>query len=215
MCVYISRNALKPKKNQFLTWIGKVQTDIKKKHHIHFSYRPIGSGKRNMVVQLCNSEYYDLDYQIEITKIPSNMNFDKDAKEIKNIFKDTFDNYKPSEFSNCEDSTQALTVKNTSKGYGYDIIITTFKNGSFYILYNKKNTNNANNNDYCWEIRADMKKFRENLKKIKGADKWDHLRKIYLEKRHSHKDDKKPDKKKAYQLLNEAVNETISFFGLK
>ncbi len=213
MCEYISKSTLKPKKQQFLTWIGDVQKDIKKNHHIHFSYRPIGSGKRNMVVQLCNSDYYDLDYQIEITKIPSNMDFNADAKKIKNIFRDAFNQSKPIGFSDCEDSTQALTTKNTSDGYGFDIIITRYEDNDFYILYNKKNTNNANNNDYCWEIRSEMKNHRENFKKIKGADMWNDLRKRYLEKRHSHKDDTEPNKKKAYQLLNEAVNETIDHFG--
>ncbi len=213
MCEYISKSKLKQQKKDFLIWINKVQKKIKKEHKIHFFYNPIGSGKRNLVIKQCNKNYFDLDYQIVITKIPKNMDFDKDAKDIKNIFKDTFDKYKPSDFSCCEDSTQALTTKNNAKGFGYDVIITRYKENDFYILYNKKNTNNANNNDYYWAIRSDMKEYKNKYKKIKGPEMWSYLRELYEFKRHKHKDDVEPNKKKSFQILNEAVNETLDHFN--
>ena len=60
-----------------------------------------------------------------------------------------------------------------------------------------------------------MKKYCERLALIKGAKMWNYLRDIYKEKRHKHKDDQQPNKKKSYQLLNEAVVETLEAFGIK
>lgn len=140
------------------------------------------------------------------------MDFDKDVKKIKNIFKATFDEYKPLDFNNCEDSTQALTTKNHNRGYGYDVIITRYKDNDFYILYNKKNTNNVNNNDYYWAIKSEMKNYKKKYDKIKEFEMWNYLREIYKEKRHGHKDDVDPNKKKSYQILNETVEERLIHF---
>lgn len=213
MCEYISKKQLHEKKQVFIKWINKVQRELKKQGY-HFSYRPTGSGKRNMVVKLCNKNYYDLDYQIVIGKFPKNYDLDSNAKQIKDDFRLAFNNNKPTGFSCCEDSTQALQTKNVNKTFGYDIIITMNKNNDFYILYNKKNTNSANNKDYSWMMRKDMNKYRENFKEIKGSEMWNYFRNLYLSKRHNNKDDDSPSRKKAYQLLNETVNETLKYFQM-
>ena len=44
---------------------------------------------------------------------------------------------------------------------------------------------------------------------------WEYLRKVYKKKRHDHKDDVEPNKKKSYQLLNESVVETLKHFGIR
>lgn len=211
MCNYISKKYLSEKKQTFLVWVRNVQRSLKEKGY-HFSYRPTGSGKRNMVVKLCNKNYYDLDYQIIIEKIPRNYDWNANAKHIKDDFRKEFDNNRPKGFSCCEDSTQALQTKNDNKHFGYDIIITKYDNKNFYILYNKKNRNDANNKDYSWMQRKKMNKYRENFKKIKGAEMWNYLRKIYLNKRHINKDNNNSNRKKAYQIFNEAVNETLHHF---
>lgn len=211
MCEYITKKELKEPKQVILNWITKVQKEMKKEHKITFSYIAIGSSKRNMVIKLCNKDLYDLDYQIVLQKTPKDFDVNKKAKKIKDLFRTTFDKYRPSEFSCCEDSTQALTTKNIEKKYGYDIIITRYdENSDFYILRNNKNRNNANTNDYQWAIKSDMKNHHENFKKIKGPEMFNYLRKIYKEKRHKHKDD---NERKAYQLFNEAVNETLTHFN--
>lgn len=51
MCDYISKSKLKQPKRNFIDWISKVQKEIKTEHIIHFSYNPIGSGKRNLVIK--------------------------------------------------------------------------------------------------------------------------------------------------------------------
>ena len=216
MCDYVSKEELKEPRELFNEWINDVQKSIKKKYNITFSYSPIGSGSRNMVIRKCNENFFDLDFQIVMQSIPDNYNWNKDCKKFKDIFREAFDKFKPNGFTFCEDSTQALTTKNKAKGFGFDIIITTYDDDwNFYILYNKKNTNNANNEDYEWAERKDMSGFRKRLNLVKGSKMWNYLRKVYKKKRHNHKDDVGPNKKKSYQLLNEAIVETLTYFKIK
>ena len=116
-------------------------------------------------------------------------------------------------FKDLKDRSQSLRTKNLSLGYGFDIIITRFdEDNNFYLLYNKKDSNDANNEDYSWLPRKDMAKYRERIKQISGPVMWNKLRDIYLNKRHDHKDDNSIDKKKSYQLFNESVVETLTIF---
>lgn len=216
MCDYVKKSELSEPRKIFNDWINNVQKYIKKNHKITFSYISIGSGSRNMVIRKCNEDSFDLDFQIIMQSIPNNFNFEKNCKEFKNIFRNAFDKFRPEGFSCCEDSTQALTTKNLNKKFGFDIIITTYHNDdNLYILYNKKNTNRANNEDYEWAIRKHMKKYRKRLNMIKGHKMWDYLREIYKTKRHNHKNCAELNKKKSYQLLNEAVVDTLKKFGKK
>lgn len=217
MCKYVTKNELKEPKKIFIDWVKKVQKELKKEKGIHFSLDPIGSGKRNMVVWQCNRNSFDLDYQICLTKLPEELqeHLSKKAKEINQIFKDAFDNYRPAGFSYCDDSTQALTTLNIDKRFGYDVIITYKDDSGLHILYNKKNTNGANNKDYWWAPKSDMTNHRENYFKVINSKHRKELKDLYLNKRHSHKDDVEPNKKKSYQILNESVNEIIKKFNIK
>ena len=218
MCRYLTKNELKEPKKIFNDWVKKVQKELKKEKRIHFSFDPIGSGKRNMVVWQCNRDSFDLDYQITLTKLPEDLakNLSKKAKDINQIFKDAFDYYRPGGFGYCDDSTQALTTLNVDKHFGYDVIITyRDSEGTLHILYNKKNTNGANNKDYWWAPKADMSNHRENYLKVVKSKHRKQLKDLYLKKRHAHKDDVEPNKKKSYQILNEAVNEIIEKYNIK
>ena len=213
MCEYVYINELKDLKKKFKTLINKVHKYLRKNYKITFSCIPIGSGKRNMVIKQCNKNYFDLDFQIVLQSVPDEYNSNDSCKALKDLFRSVFDKFKLPGFSDCEDSTQALTIKNVKSGYGFDIVITKYdSNANFYILYNKKSTNAANNKDYEWAIRSKMNKYQERLKCVKGVEMWQYLRDIYLKKRHEHKDDNNANKKKSYQLLNEAVVETLKHF---
>lgn len=212
MCDYIPKRNLNDDKQLFQSWVNEVHGIMKKEHGITFTHILIGSGKRNLVIKKCNEKKYDLDYQLTIQKVPKNIKFDRDAKQIKYWFKDAFDRTKPEGFKDCEDSKQALTAKCIDGKFGYDIIIVRYdEKENFRILYNKKNTNGANNNDYCWQEKSDMKRHRENFAQIRGAEMWNYLRKNYKDKRHDYKD---KNDKKSYQILNESVNETLDHFGI-
>ena len=217
MCRYLTKKELKMPKKIFIDWVLNVQKEIKENYSIHFNFTPIGSGKRNMVVWQCNRDAFDLDYQIELTRLPDEIQgkLSEKAKEIKLLFKDTFDKYRPEDFKCCEDSTQALTTLNTKQHFGYDIIITYKDESGRHILFNKKNSNDANNNDYWWAPKTEMNNHRENYLKVVKSEHRNELKDLYLEKRHKHKDDVEPQKKKSYQILNESVNEIITKHNIK
>lgn len=215
MCDYVNKNELIEPREIFSEWISNVQREIREEYGITFSYNPIGSGSRNMVIRRCDNDYFDLDFQIVMQSIPDDMDWDGDCKEFKDIFRNAFNKYKPQGFKDCKDRSQSLRTKNLNLGFGFDIIITCFDNNdNFYILFNKKDTNGANNEDYEWAIRKDMNKYRERLSLVEGPEMWNYLRNIYKNKRHKHMHDQEP-KKHSYQLLNEAVVETLVAFGIK
>lgn len=142
MCDYVNKNELNEPREIFSEWISNVQSEIKKEYGITFSYNPIGSGSRNMVIRRCDNDYFDLDFQIVMQSIPDDMDWDGDCKEFKDIFRNTFNKYKPQGFKDCKDRSQSLRTKNLNLGFGFDIIITCFDNNdNFYILFNKKDTN--------------------------------------------------------------------------
>lgn len=213
MCKYITKKELKEPKKILNDWILRVQKAIKKEYKITFSFNLIGSGKRNLVIKSCNSNWFDLDCQLVIRKMPKEFNLKSNAKKVKDIFRRAFDKEKLDDFSYCEDSTQALTSKNERGKYSFDIILTYYEKDELFILRNDKNSNNANSKDYKWAQKGDMKKFHENYKKISGSDMWNYLRKLYINKRHSYKDNIDSSRKKSYQILNESVNETLKHFG--
>lgn len=201
MCTYKTKNELKKPKAIFIKLIKDVQQKVKGVNQIKFDWKPIGSGKKNLVVKNCKTNFFDLDYQLILTNI-SKLNIE--PKKIKSIFISAFNECKTKNFKNCEDSTQAITIKNKLENFGADIIITKKENNSYYILYNKKNTNFANNNDYEWEKRPEFISKEETLRIIKEKKLYEILKNKYLEKRH----DKTSDKK-SYQILNETINEVI------
>ena len=213
MCKYITKKELKEPKKILNDWILRVQKAIKKEYKITFSFNLIGSGKRNLVIKSCNSNWFDLDCQLVIRKMPKEFNLKSNAKKVKDIFRRAFDKEKLDDFSYCEDSTHALTSKNERGKYSFDIILTYYEKDELFILRNDKNSNNANSKDYKWAQKGDMKKFHENYKKISGSDMWNYLRNLYINKRHSYKDNIDSSRKKSYQILNESVNETLNHFG--
>ena len=95
MCDYVNKNELIEPREIFNEWISNVQSEIKKEYGITFSYNPIGSGSRNMVIRRCDNDYFDLDFQIVMQSIPDDMDWDGYCKEFKDIFRNTFNKYKP------------------------------------------------------------------------------------------------------------------------
>ena len=214
MCDYVKRKELIEPKNVFNTWIQKVKNDAKNKGY-DFSIKLIGSGSRNMVIRRCDNNYFDLDYQIILEKIPDDYNWNKNCKEIKDEFRYMFNKRKPQGFIDCKDRSQSLRTKNKTLGYGFDIIITTYGSlGNFYILFNKKDTNSANNNDYEWEIRKNMNKYHERISLLDDDEKWNYLREVYKNARHKHMNDQEP-RKHSFQLLNEEVVNTLEHFKIR
>lgn len=216
MCDYVDKNELTEPKQVFEGWINRVKNRLNsKKPGYDFDYILTGSASRNMAIRRCDNDYFDLDYQIILKRIPIDYNWNKSCKQIKDDFRDAFNKKKPTGFKDMKDRTQALRTKNKTLGYGFDVIITTIAtDGNYYILYNKKNTNSDNNNDSQWEIRKDMNKYYERLELIKGPKMWKYLRDLYKSERHMHMTDPEP-KKHSYQIFNECVVLTLEAFEIK
>lgn len=205
MCDYVSKKNLSYPKKVFINWINKVQKEVKSNYGLTFSFLPIGSGSRNMVIKKCNENYFDLDYQIVLQK-KGNLDINN-CKKIKIVIRLAFDNNKPfDDFINCEDSTQALTIINLNQRYGFDIIITYKHKDDYYILRNNKNSNYNNNNDYEWAKQSSLKEFRKKIDMINGPKMWNKLRDNYKNKRHKYKNN---NSKKSYQILNESLSEIL------
>lgn len=212
MCEYVKRKELIDPRIVVEEWIKRVQSIIKEEAGITFTFEPIGSAKRGMVVRKCNENYFDFDYKLVLQKIPNVLV--KDCKTIKSLFKRAFDSNKPFGFCDCRDRSQSLRTRNNDARFGLDIVIFKVSNGNEYILFNNKDSNNANNNDYQWQIRPENKKYRERFEKINGSEMWEYLRKIYLNDRCKYKDDQNDSKKAAYQIFNDAVVKTLEHFKI-
>ena len=123
MCDYVNKNELIEPREIFSEWISNVQSEIREDYGITFSYNPIGSGSRNMVIRRCDNDYFDLDFQIVMQTIPDDMDWDGDCKKFKDIFRNTFNKYKPQGFKDCKDRSQSLRTKNLNLGFGFDICL--------------------------------------------------------------------------------------------
>lgn len=201
---YVFKEEVKPHKKLFDEIIEEIRPNIKKEG-ITYTYRLVGSGKRNLVVRHHNKGF-DCDYQIIIKKNKNKIN----EEDLKKLFIKEFDKaVTKRDFKNCEDSARAITIKkvdfeNSKILQAYDVVILDEREDGFYIL-----TNHKKEKYYDYSPLPDTSKHSENAKKIKGAEMWNYLRKIYLAKKENNTEDKK-----SFLLYNEAVNETIVHFDI-
>lgn len=200
MLEYISKKTIKKSKCKqiFTDVIHKVQKDIKSEG-VTFSYNLVASAKRNMIVAYPNQSF-DCDYQIFLQKNKKELS----PKQIKEKLIASFNKNLPKDFNPCENSTTAITIKKITAEFAYDIVIIDAKSNPPQIIRHDDN--------YTWNELPDMKDYTDNLSKINGAEMWRELRKRYLEKKEAQFRNKHTEKK-SFQILNEAINETLSAFS--
>ena len=201
---YVSRNEVKPLKQWFNEMLFYVRKDVKAQG-ITFTCNLVGSAKRNLVV--CHpTKGIDCDYQLYLQTNKNSF----DAEEIKNAFRKSFNKHHPQGFSNCEDSTSALTMKmkdarRSKIVCSFDIVILRNNNGIPEII--RRNTNGA----YIWNQLRPMLDFQERYALISGNEMWKELKTRYYKKKIKQMNG--DDDRKSFQLLNEAVHEVLQFFG--
>lgn len=203
---YVSKDEIRRYRELFEDIISIVRKEIKK-YGITFTCNLVGSGKRNLVVRH-PTKGCDLDYQIFLQK----NNKDLSPKEIKDKFRKLFNQHKPKGYSDCEDSTTALTIKKKNKEqkiivFSYDIVI--MKNDNIYPEIIRRNEQQ----EYIWNELRDMKNFVEKYKEICTPQMHEELRKRYYKKKIDQMNGKTD--KKSFQLLNESVNEVLKLFNDK
>ena len=120
---YVSKKEVKPWRAMFHRWMKNIRTKVKEKG-ITFTYRLVGSAKRNLVIKHHNKGF-DCDYQIFIQRNNNSLS----PKEIKLLFKSVIDEVCVADgFEPCENSTSSLTIKMVDKAQskvrvGYDIVM--------------------------------------------------------------------------------------------
>lgn len=203
---YLSKADVKPHRQEFQRIIENIRKYIREQG-VTFTYNLIGSAKRNLV--LCHeNKGYDCDYKITIQTNVDDMK----EEQLKKMFMDAFNKVVIAMgYSNCNDSTQAITIKkvipNESRiEKGYDVIITKELEDGTHILRNDKQ---GNHNTYHFVQMRDTQNFHNNFAKIKGNDMWQELRKRYKKKREDNQNMPEEQQKKGFQLLSEAVNEVL------
>ena len=196
---FVTRSELAPYKELFIDVFHDIQRICRKEHGLTFNFNLVGSAKRNMVVRHHNKGF-DLDYQLFLQKNSKNLS----AKQIKKILMKLFDEYFPTEFCYCEDSTSAITVKKVLKDkieIGYDIVVLKSTGNICEIIRRQ-------GQDYFWNELPDTKNYISNLSKIKGL-LWTRLKNVYGQKVVQKHYGQKYQDKKSFQIINEAINEVL------
>lgn len=199
---YISKKTIKDSrcKQIFTDTFRKVQKEIKKEG-LTFSFNLVGSAKRNMIVDYPDKPF-DCDYQLFLQKNKQNLS----AKQIKQKLIDCFNKYLPDNFCYCKDSTTAITTKCGAKiPFSYDIVIIDANTDIPQIIRRQ-------NQNYTWNKLPNEKGYPKNLTQIDGPEMWENLRERYLDKKEAQYHNKYPTQKKSFQILNEAINETLHNF---
>ena len=204
---YVSKDEVRPYKELFEEVFREIQKELKKKNGLTFSFALVGSAKRNLVVRHHNKGF-DCDYQLYLQRNKQELS----AEKIKKLLIKKFDEKTPSEFDYCEDSTSSITIKKkitkqSKIEFSYDIVIMDLYEDASYIL--RKN----GSGQYVWNQLPDFTSFEDDYRQIEGADMWEDLRQCYYDKKIAKNNGSPKYKdKKSFQLLHQAVKETLSRF---
>ena len=199
---YVSKKEVKPWRAMFHKWMKNIRTKVKEKG-ITFTYRLVGSAKRNLVIRHHN-QGFDCDYQIFIQRNSKALS----PKEIKLLFKSVIDEVCVVDcFEPCENSTSSLTIKMVDKAQsnvrvGYDVVILQETDEGLKIL--RCQNKGTKKESFVFELLPDMTNMSAKLAKIKGKNQWNKLRELYYNKKINY-----DGEKKSFQLLNEAINEIL------
>ena len=199
---YVSKKEVKPWRAMFHRWMKNIRTNVKERG-ITFTYRLVGSAKRNLVIRHHN-QGFDCDYQIFIQRNNNSLS----QKEIKLLFKSVIDEVCVADgFEPCENSTSSLTIKMVDKSQskvrvGYDIVMLQETDEGLKIL--RCQNKGTKKESFVFELLPDMTNMSAKLAKIKGKKQCDKLRERYYNKKTNYNGEKK-----SFQLLNEAINEVL------
>jgi hypothetical protein len=204
---YVSKDEVRPYEELFEEVFREIQKELKKKNGLTFSFALVGSAKRNLVVRHHNKGF-DCDYQLYLQRNKQALS----AEEVKKLLIKKFDEKMPDEYDYCEDSTSSITIKKkitkqSKIEFSYDIIIMDLYEDASYIL--RKN----GSGQYVWNQLPDFTSFEDDYRQIEGADMWEDLRQCYYDKKIAKNNGSPKYKdKKSFQLLHQAVKETLSRF---
>ncbi len=168
------------------TLAGEILQDLchtlKEDYDIGMRFYLVGSGARNLITQNGNNPV-DLDYNLEIVRC-ENL---KSGRYLKECVKKSFNKaLKDFDLHDCEDSTSTLTsgliyfTSGNKTEFKIDVCITYRDNDNYYRLMHKK-TGFTWRDEYYWNIAPNSSKLKKKADCIKSKDKWDLVRKQYLD----------------------------------
>ena len=204
---YVSKDEVRPYEELFEEVFREIQKELKKKNGLTFSFALVGSAKRNLVVRHHNKGF-DCDYQLYLQKNKKELSEEK----IKKLLMQKFNEKMHNEFDFCEDSTSSITIKKkitkqSKIEFSYDIVIMDLYEDASNIL--RKN----GSGQYVWNQLPDFTSFEDDYHQIEGANMWEDLRQCYYDKKIAKNNGSPKYKdKKSFQLLHQAVKETLSGF---
>lgn len=157
---------------------------LKEDYDIGTIFYLVGSGARNLVLQLQNSDNpIDLDYNLEIVRI-KNL---EDCRNIKECVRKTFNKVlRKHGWSDCQDSKSSLTtekrhfVTGNQTEFSIDVcIVCRDTDNNYYRLIHEK-TGWSCYDRYYWNQAPNSSKVREKADYIKKHGKWLLVREQYL-----------------------------------
>lgn len=200
---YATKEETKPIRAELEEIIHKVQNNVR--DYFTFSYRFIGSSKRNMITfDPTTNIGFDFDVNIYVNDDDEEYT----PEEIRIILKKAFNSIVHCYgYTYCEDSTSVLTIKFVDRlssqiKYSCDFaIVYDGSNRQQYIRFNKQQGN------YTWEYR---KKGFKNLEKradwLKKHEHWSEVRELYLEKKNNNTNPDKHSRSLYAETINNLYN---------
>ena len=169
--------------------VNQLVQEINKDDRMFVRSFLVGSGARNLFTQNGNQPI-DLDYNLEI--INYNYRDFSTRREIKEYIRKKFNIVlEKNDFSDCQDSTSALTTRKIHFTQGnqteFSIDICIVKKdiyGWHRLIHNKYG--NIYTDPYHWEIVRDSKGLDDRVKWLKDNDLWEEVRETYLNKKNKY-----------------------------
>lgn len=180
----VDESEVKVYRSQCSSILTEVRDILKEQYNIVTQFTLVGSGARNLVTVNGNGQY-DLDYNLEILKLPDNMDLHRLKETIRKVLNQvvggTF-------FTDGQDSTSVLTSNLYFKGepnkrFSFDIaIVTKNSNGTLCRLIHNKNQHSfGKQGQYTWCEVPNSHNVLEKSKKIKNKNGWLKVRDRYVE----------------------------------
>lgn len=183
--VFVPRETYKPFFNRCANLLVPLISELKK-IGIKATLYPIGSGKRHLVTQkIINGkpQAYDLDFNLEIdlNSLPPKY---KSLKKLKDKIRGLLNQIIADKdfFSDGQDSTSVISVPlhfDNSKDieFSFDLAIVSRNSyGNLQRLIHDKSHNN-----YTWSPAKNSKDCDKKAERLKTAERWNKVRKRYLE----------------------------------
>lgn len=190
--------------------VNQLVQEINKDDRMSVRAFLVGSGARNLFTQNGNQPI-DLDYNLEI------MDYDyydfRNGREIKEYIRKKFNIVlEKNDFSDCKDSTSALTkekihfTQGNQTEFSIDICIVKQDIYGWYRLIHNK-YGNIYFDRYSWEKARDSKGLDDRVKWLKNNDLWEEVRETYLHKKNMYRARPYDHHHPSFIVYIESVNE--------